>query len=163
MACWQTTHFAASLSRWESRESVTEYRAPHWGQKKVLPSGIGPVRGMSAPPCIRSTMRLERNKIQRRHAPARAYRLGRFPPIDLFVGGREVPTLRGHVLTPSSPTELSLPCPHCGGGQKLRKFATSECVDRPAGSKPAVINPLTSGPLHPRHPTWRSRHFGSVP
>jgi hypothetical protein len=33
-----------------NREYVTEYSAPQWGQKKVLPSGMGPVRGMSAPP-----------------------------------------------------------------------------------------------------------------
>jgi hypothetical protein len=38
------------LSLLESREYVTEYSAPQWGQKKVSPSGMRPVRGMSIPP-----------------------------------------------------------------------------------------------------------------
>ena len=38
------------LSPLGSRECVTEYIAPQWGQKKVPPSGTGPVRGMLVPP-----------------------------------------------------------------------------------------------------------------
>jgi len=50
MVCVHTTHFAAVLSPLGSGESITEYSAPQWGQKNGLPSGIGPVRGMSATP-----------------------------------------------------------------------------------------------------------------
>ena len=46
----QTTHLAILLSLLGSLDCVTEYRAPQCGQKKVRPSGIGPVRGRSAPP-----------------------------------------------------------------------------------------------------------------
>jgi hypothetical protein len=49
MVCVHTTHFAV-VSPLGCRESVTEYNAPQWGQKNGLPSGIGPVRGMSATP-----------------------------------------------------------------------------------------------------------------
>ena len=44
----QTTHFAALLSLLDCREYVTAYSAPQFGQKKLRPSGIGPVRGMAA-------------------------------------------------------------------------------------------------------------------
>ena len=50
MVCVHTTHFAVVLSPLGRGESVTEYSAPQWGQKNGLPSGIGPVRGMSATP-----------------------------------------------------------------------------------------------------------------
>src|SRR3982074_125386 len=50
MVCPQTTHCAILLSLLGRRESVTEYSAPQWGQKKVPPSGTGPNRGTSAPP-----------------------------------------------------------------------------------------------------------------
>jgi hypothetical protein len=45
-----TTHLAVALSPLGRGASVTEYSAPQWGQKNGLPSGIGPVRGMSATP-----------------------------------------------------------------------------------------------------------------
>src|SRR4030095_12111116 len=45
-----TTHLAVVLSLLGRGASVTEYSAPQWGQKNGLPSGIGPVRGMSATP-----------------------------------------------------------------------------------------------------------------
>jgi hypothetical protein len=48
MVCMHTTHFAVVLSPLGRGKSVTEYSAPQWGQKNGLPSGIGPVRGMSA-------------------------------------------------------------------------------------------------------------------
>jgi uncharacterized membrane protein len=38
----QTTHFAVLFSLFASCESVTEYRAPQCGQKKVRPSKTGP-------------------------------------------------------------------------------------------------------------------------
>jgi hypothetical protein len=50
MVCPQTTHFAILLSLLGSRECVTEYSAPQWGQKKVPPPGTGPARGTSARP-----------------------------------------------------------------------------------------------------------------
>src|ERR1019366_1704269 len=56
MVCKQTTHFeklvriGILLPVLESRDCVTEYSAPQLGQKKVLPSGIAPVRGMLMPP-----------------------------------------------------------------------------------------------------------------
>src|SRR3981081_2416129 len=50
MVCPQTTHCAILLSLLRRRESVTEYSAPQWGQKKVPPAGTGPNRGTSAPP-----------------------------------------------------------------------------------------------------------------
>jgi hypothetical protein len=50
MVCVHTTHLAVVLSPLGRGESVTEYSAPQWGQKNGLPSGIGPVRGMSATP-----------------------------------------------------------------------------------------------------------------
>src|SRR5580704_16502637 len=50
MICPQTTHLATLLSMSDSREYVTAYRAPQWGQKKLGPSGIAPVRGIGTPP-----------------------------------------------------------------------------------------------------------------
>src|SRR6516225_12019249 len=43
-------------------------------QKKALPSGIGPDRGMSAPPSTRTNMRLDGNKFQRCQSALSHYR-----------------------------------------------------------------------------------------
>ena len=69
IVCPQTTHFAILLSVLGRRESVTEYIAPQWGQKKVPPSGTGPNRGTSAPPIPRTNMRPKGNIFQRRRPP----------------------------------------------------------------------------------------------
>src|SRR6516165_10147381 len=42
--------------------------------KKALPSGIGPDRGMSAPPSTRTNMRLDGNKFQRCESALSHYR-----------------------------------------------------------------------------------------
>ena len=42
--------------------------------KKALPSGIGPDRGMSAPPSTRTNMRLDGNKFQRCQSALSHYR-----------------------------------------------------------------------------------------
>ena len=59
MICPQTTHLAILLSLLESREYVTAYRAPQWGQKKLRPSGIAPVRGIGTPPNSRLSCSLK--------------------------------------------------------------------------------------------------------
>jgi hypothetical protein len=63
MVCLQTTHCAILLSLLGRRESVTEYSAPQWGQKKVPPSGTGPNRGTSAPPYTPSQYAPQREQI----------------------------------------------------------------------------------------------------
>ena len=60
MICPQTTHLAILLSLLESREYVTAYRAPQWGQKKLRPSGIAPVRGIGTPPNSRLSCSLKK-------------------------------------------------------------------------------------------------------
>src|SRR3982074_3464093 len=63
MVCPQTTHCAILLSLLGRRESVTEYSAPQWGQKKVPPSGTGPNRGTSAPPYTPSQYAPQREQV----------------------------------------------------------------------------------------------------
>ena len=62
MICRQTTHLATLLSLLNIGEYVTAYRAPQWGQKKLRPSGIAPVRGIGPPPNSELIMRPQENK-----------------------------------------------------------------------------------------------------
>jgi hypothetical protein len=81
MICPQTTHFAALLSVVGCRrEYVTAYKAPQREQKKLWPSGIGPVRGIAASTFGDDIMRLARDKFQglALRAPLRAISL--WPP-----------------------------------------------------------------------------------
>jgi hypothetical protein len=72
MVCPQTTHCAILLSLLGRRESVTEYSAPQWGQKKVPPSGTGPNRGTSAPPYTPNQYAPRREQIPAPSSPPRA-------------------------------------------------------------------------------------------
>src|ERR1700733_12792981 len=88
MICPQTTNLAILLSLVESREYVTAYRAPQWGQKKLRPSGIAPVRGIGTPPNSRLSCSLK--KINSRRV-------------------RSSPLLRGSIPSPSGPPASNAP------------------------------------------------------
>jgi len=81
MICRQTTHFAMLLSLLESREYVTEIKVLRNEDKKnVLPSGIGPVKGMSAAPYPETKYEPQRKINSRNRQVHLIQKEARYPP-----------------------------------------------------------------------------------
>ena len=68
MVCPQTTHCAILLSLLGRRESVTEYSAPQWGQKKVHPRVLVLIEARRRLLTPQTNMRPKGNKFQRRQS-----------------------------------------------------------------------------------------------